>query len=103
MLLKSPFYMVKPISQPHDIMRKNFGYGKTCIVCSANEMSERYFLWPPYYQRQPIVNKAFSIMMAEEGHKIEDPRENSVQFLKDITYAIPGGQRPLWFKLHSGH
>lgn len=74
---KSPFYMVKPISQPHDIKRRNFGYGKTCIVCSANEM-------------------------AEEGHKIEDPRENSVQFLKDITYAIPGGQRPLWLKIHSG-
>jgi hypothetical protein len=46
---------------PHDIMRKNFGYGKTCIVCSANEMSERYFLWPPYYQRQSIVKMASRI------------------------------------------
>ena len=33
-------------------------------------------------------------MMAEEGHKVEDPRDNFVQFLmKDITYAMVGNKR----------
>ena len=32
--------------------------------------------------------------MAEEGHKVEDPRDNFVQFLmKDITYAMVGNKR----------
>lgn len=85
-------------AMPHDFMKKEFGYGKTCIVCSANEMSDRYFLWPPDYQRKAIVKmaariKAFFAMMAEQGHKIEDPLEDFVRLLKDITCAMVGNKR----------
>ena len=83
---------------PHDIMKVSYGYGKTCIVCSANEMSDKYYLWPPEWQRQSIVKmaariKTFTVKMSEEGSKIADPQENFVQFLKDITYAMVGNKR----------
>lgn len=55
---------------PTDFMRQNLEHGKTCIVCCANELSDRYFLWPPDYQRKTIVKmaariKAFFAIMGE--------------------------------------
>ena len=83
---------------PHDFMRKDFTWGKQCIVCRANEMSNQYSLWQPEYQRRTIVKmaariKAFFAILGENGHTVENPQNNFVQFLKDITYSMVGNKR----------
>ena len=78
-------------AMPHDIMKANNGYGKTCVVCSANETASMYPLWHPEWQRQTITTMAARIrtftvkLAAEEGNPITDPQGNFAQFLKDIT------------------
>lgn len=80
-------------------MRKDLiQWGKHCIVCRANEMSNQYSLWPPEHQRRTIVKmaariKAFFAILGENGHIIGNPQRNFVQFLKDITYSMVGNKR----------
>ena len=73
---------------PTDFTRMDKGYGKTCILCSANEMSDKYFLWPPENQRTQILTMA--ARLAEEGNPVTDPHAKFVQFRKDITLCNDG-------------
>lgn len=62
-------------AMPTDYMKGNFGYGNTCIACSASETANRYSLWPREWQRQTIIKMAarirtFTVKMADEGTPI---------------------------------
>lgn len=76
---------------PHDFIRIDKGFGKTCIICSANEVTDKYSPWPPEFQRMQNLTTAariknFTTRLAEEVNPITDPHANFVQFLKDIAY-----------------
>ena len=83
---------------PTDYLRQDHLWGKQCIVCRANEMSNEYGLWPPEYQREMIVKtaartKAFFAILGENGYSVTNPLKDFVHFFKDITFSMVGNKR----------
>eukprot|EP00435_Cladocopium_sp_Y103_P010033 s6233_g2.t1 len=81
------------------IIDKN--YGKTCVICSANEISSQYHLWPPLNQRSQIIQMAARTKNLinkhdRDGNPVNDPHVKFLQFFKDITNATVGNKLVLF-------
>eukprot|EP00435_Cladocopium_sp_Y103_P013077 s1955_g3.t1 len=82
---------------PTDFMIIDKNYGKTCVICSANEISSQYHLWPPLNQRSQIIQMAARTKnlinkLGRDGNPVTDPQVDFLQFLKDITNATVGNK-----------